>query len=644
MIVIPADRKPESRGVDVKVAGPRITDFRGDDLKSANLARAEYRSPQHLNESMTQLRRFGRRVADGYYLQLLSRLEKQLAQPVDSPWERFWLLNWLVQLDKAYVEYLEQLGDEARELFQRRLMDHQQQMETLKADQQKALGLFQMPSPDRPGTPPPEVISQKPIGSRIQPEEMRESFGLIAPVPMVPEGAALRVLSPNAKIALADGLRLGSQAFRSEFNEAYPLFAQEVEFVQRLLIGESIQDVLRDAQEIYTRAYGYAKSAPPINKMFVYKIENLQNFPDTTSGLPYGAVAGADKSVLHVVITPGNAIGAFHEIYEHLILPLDPTILTEQREANSLHTLAAVAEGGFGDNIRSDRQRRQLGLMTLEPTGRLLSLRELLNGFGETKDRILKYKFPAAGHPFQALTAARQRYVMTHAMETRRRVLEMIDLLYDHYKVKDDGLIDYSAAVFRAEPLSSDPAAIESDRTMLDDVVNRLAQELEEASIDAVSFSGFLSANPEISLQGIAQDHPFVPIQQLVFRVFDEILGERQPASMTRPDFVDLALRNVAKKSYRIDFGPRPTSPPLTLEEVLTDLAHQQVDAEIPVWDSKKSESGEWELIPVWMIRNAIENKPPQIEALKGPGGIEYRWIYDQSAAPETPHEEREAA
>ncbi len=193
---------------------------------------------------------------------------------------------------------------------------------------------------------------------------------------------------------LAQELKLGYQAQQNdEFQAAFPNFGRDVQLVQRLMQAEDVQGVLAEL------AAESGRAPPAVQKIEFREIPEDQIIRDE-QGLPIEAGSYIENGTLYVFVTPGNAIGAFHEIYEMLVLPLKANV-PENNPNNIYHTLAALAETGFEDDFVSKRFRRQLSSMSVE------GLEEFVKALYKVEKEI-KEKFPGDENPHQV-------YALNHA-------------------------------------------------------------------------------------------------------------------------------------------------------------------------------------------------------------------------------------
>ncbi|MBI1870860.1 MAG: hypothetical protein HYS07_06685, partial [Chlamydiae bacterium] len=177
---------------------------------------------------------------------------------------------------------------------------------------------------------------------------------------------------------LMEDLKLVPHSDMDEFKAAFPDFRTprdevnpegEFGFVKRLAHGKNIQDVLVEVKNFYERRYpgSSLKSLLDVQKMTFHKIQKGNQIlnPETRLPTPGGSYVDENK-VLHIFL-PENAEGeldslsalaAFHEIYEVLIKPMDPTVPWPD-EKNVCHTLVALAENGLLPNL-IQRFKRQL--------------------------------------------------------------------------------------------------------------------------------------------------------------------------------------------------------------------------------------------------------------------------------------------
>lgn len=162
-------------------------------------------------------------------------------------------------------------------------------------------------------------ITQKPLGSDGLIEEVIKAQVAKQEVSEL-KGDVLRDLATQ----LAALPRPQSQT--QKFKNAFPTFEQDLAAIINILNGNITES-----------------RAPPR----VYQLTKPLLDKD---GLPIPAIAYRDENgVLQIYITQGNLIGLFHELYEH--------------ELQKGHTLAAVVESAFSDNIISKRAKEQLTSM-----------------------------------------------------------------------------------------------------------------------------------------------------------------------------------------------------------------------------------------------------------------------------------------
>lgn len=251
---------------------------------------------------------------------------------------------------------------------------------------------------------------QKPIGSPTKPSEIGPA---LANHPLRRIGDRLT--------GIADKLSFGKQAAAPLFTEAFPRFADEVGFVQRLIRGEDVQTVLREARTFY----GSQHLVPNIDRIIFE--EMTQPFIDPATQLPIRAGAFVDGKTLVVVLSPigkpeerrARGISAFHEIYEHLILPFDPSISESQRSDEVLHTVTTLAEIGFSDELETERDHWQIGQMLIGPLEdqTILTLFAFDEQYEDTKRSILK-KFPEGSATPDALRTDHRRALALAKAET----------------------------------------------------------------------------------------------------------------------------------------------------------------------------------------------------------------------------------
>ncbi len=234
----------------------------------------------------------------------------------------------------------------------------------------------------------------KPIGSKMKKIEFEAK--------VKEKGIEKFPVMENAT-SLAQSLVLGKQAQTPQFKAAFPDFERDVVLVQRLMRGENVQEVLAELSRQSERPL-------PAQRIEFHTIPESEIIRDE-QGLPIRAGSYIDSGTLHVFVTSGNAIGAFHEIYEMLILPLDAS-LPKDNPNNIYHTLAALAETGFEDEFVSRRFKEQVQAMSPEV------VRSFIEAYDQAKKEIAQ-KFPDEKDP-------KRVYALAHAEALHSLVKEKL--------------------------------------------------------------------------------------------------------------------------------------------------------------------------------------------------------------------------
>lgn len=213
---------------------------------------------------------------------------------------------------------------------------------------------------------------QKPTGSSISSEELRALL----------EAQSKPLLRENVSRWL-QSLRPGGQSEAEEFKKAFPRFPKELEFVRRLANAEA-QDLPGLFVEIQ-KMYGSSKT---LNIKRVEYREITDPCIDPVTGAPIRAGAYVDSGdTLVICLKSANMVGAFHEIYEHLVLPFNPDF-----EPVSWHTVATLAETGFSKSglitVRDKEQLKSMHEARHKPLDRLIA------DFPAVRAEIQDKKFP----------------------------------------------------------------------------------------------------------------------------------------------------------------------------------------------------------------------------------------------------------
>lgn len=207
-------------------------------------------------------------------------------------------------------------------------------------------------------------VTQKPIGSDISKEDLAKIIETTPTRNLI--NRELEALSSN----LQDDYST-SKATYSAFKQAFPEFEKELAAVKQIIEGKTLSEALK----------GY-KSLPSNFPITEVKITEAIQPMTLDNGLPIDAISYVQNGKLVIVIARGNEVGAFHEIYEQVILPLNSRIPTEAH-----HALATLAETGFSKSILSARAVQQLEDMTLE---QLESFKDV-DTYESVKEEIFSY-------------------------------------------------------------------------------------------------------------------------------------------------------------------------------------------------------------------------------------------------------------
>ncbi len=364
------------------------------------------------------------------------------------------------------------------------------------ADQPAPEGGQTTTGPEEPGTTQESPsITQKPLSSTVTPEAIWrqiEDRGLEA-FPLFP---------PEQVAALAGALTLGAQAQDARFRQAFGqkeqvefrgqtqgLFDLAVAAMQVLLRGEeSIGTILAQVQAAYQQAYpdqARARAPPEVSGIVVHAIPQDAPLTDPTTGLPIPATAFIEGAVLHVfleeVIDPtdaeavkAQAVAAFHELYEHLILPLDPTVQPHQR-----HTRATLAETAFGDGLVTPRVRAQLATLVARDPAQGVTLADFLAQYERVVQEIRQVKFPVDPTAPDLLPEARQAYALAHA-EALHAAAQILAPTHPDVRLQDLTPVagEVASAITHLERAIAE--AREEETSVVDQMMDRLLEEREQ--------------------------------------------------------------------------------------------------------------------------------------------------------------------
>ncbi|MCR4337577.1 MAG: hypothetical protein NUV91_07215, partial [Candidatus Omnitrophica bacterium] len=196
------------------------------------------------------------------------------------------------------------------------------------------------------------------------------------------------------RLSFTHQLRLGSQAQTPEFQAAIPDFEKHLELVKKIIrfpdrAGELVREVLGD---------GADPRGPPVEKVIIYFVDQP---PKDKNGLLQGAGSFPVEDTLHIYVLNDNPTGAFHEIYEQVVLP---ALGVPQ---HLRHTLTTLAETAFGDSIVSGRAHTQIAQMQT-----LGILDRFIANYDEIVRQINEEKFPGN----DGENHARRKYALDHAL------------------------------------------------------------------------------------------------------------------------------------------------------------------------------------------------------------------------------------
>jgi hypothetical protein len=228
----------------------------------------------------------------------------------------------------------------------------------------------------------PPAATQKPYSSEgLELAEIKARIGQQKPTR----------LSKDELVSLFGSLKPGTQTETTEFNLAFPDFRRQFEDISNIL----------------------ARAPPHIE---VYQLERSLEDKDK---LPVSAISYREDGTLKIFITPNNAPGLFHELYEH-------EILKGSSYDRTRHTLAAVAEGAFSDSILSQRAVGQLAEMAKRDKNLLEKFIATYNTAIDGEDSIIDQineKFPDSPD-LQGLRS----YILAHAKAMHEEALKIREI------------------------------------------------------------------------------------------------------------------------------------------------------------------------------------------------------------------------
>ncbi len=195
--------------------------------------------------------------------------------------------------------------------------------------------------------------AQKPTGFKsATPEELQRLFLESKATP----------IDANIVQEMLLSLQIGEQARDNEFIKAFPDFAKELAQIQRIIC-------------LRPEITFHQMPSPVL---------------DPKSGLPIRAGAIQDGRSVRIYFSPQNAIGIFHELYEHVVLPNKyPEDHGRLKSFVPWHTLATLAETAFSDGYITERDRQQVEDMQKVGT----DTSSLLDAYPDVQDDIRIKKF-----------------------------------------------------------------------------------------------------------------------------------------------------------------------------------------------------------------------------------------------------------
>jgi len=451
------------------------------------------------------------------------------------------------------------------------------------------------------------------------------------------EEAFSKPLSRTDLDSLRDQLVLGRQARTPEFQKAFPKFNQELEFVKRFLSGEDIKTVLRDVQRLYQ-----SNRRPLDVERIEFREFGKPLMDDEDSQLPIRATVKIKDGVLHVYTTrptgsrptPNQrreqALDAFHELYEHLILPLDPSITETQLDHQVPHTLAELSETAFGNDHKTERSRAQFSSMpaiasSLSPDrAHPLSFEEFFLDYERTLEEIETLKFPLLqGVPHLDITQARQTYALAHAQDLHNRVGHILEHLY-HVSPRDPASLSNRRDL--AQYQNRRRAALAIARTQAVLLEKEILTHVHNAGLTVDRLIHYLSdpSDEEVLTCIMAAEEKVCPIENdLAVEYFDAMAEE----------VFSRVVRHLSGSSTLV---ARPTRGGALLpgDNALTlpQLSSNRADKLEPVWNPRLGQSGGIELLAVWEIRRALAVIPAMIQAWITETGVEFEWTFSERA------------
>jgi len=239
----------------------------------------------------------------------------------------------------------------------------------------------------------PQVLEEYAVDGAMSTQSRSRNSILLgeSPVSKQIEGVLMSSGATVEKNPIWQPLSLGKQAATSDFQRAFPNFSDQFAQIERLMQGESLGQV-----------FGPQAVMLPFKNIVFMKMASPGI--DVSTGLSITSGSRIQNGNLDVYFSPGNIVGTFCELYEHVILPV------EHVPSSQRHLLAMFAETAFYDSYISQRVENQIERLLEGDKNRLDDILEGYYRSGPFLDDLFGDFEDPAEDGFPTIEAARRYY------------------------------------------------------------------------------------------------------------------------------------------------------------------------------------------------------------------------------------------
>jgi hypothetical protein len=254
------------------------------------------------------------------------------------------------------------------------------------------------------------VWTQRPVGIQVDRMTLLTEARTRAPEPPLDHRRLVALLYQTSPVSKGE-----------IFQRAFPDLGEELRWIRILMIAKTPTPLLREIKRYYASKYAASDALPEeLETLAGIEVHVVPGgLTDPASQLPVGAVSVIADGILKIYLSAPEGrdpdpVALYHEVYERIILAINPTISDAQRALGVPHDLATLAEQVFFRGRLLPREWAQISAQAGLPLGHPAGLLHMLNRWHAVEQKMTD-AFWTASQGYDQLNNDRFALAYAHA-------------------------------------------------------------------------------------------------------------------------------------------------------------------------------------------------------------------------------------